>query len=505
MGQTTIHVACIDQRLTAISSPRIASGGKNENVIEFEFCPLWDGFSKTAIFYRDMDTVFHVALADNCCHIPSEVLADKGAVYFGVFGVKDDITRTSEVLRYQVVQGALTEGTEPADPTPELYEQILGQLSALNERLTHSPFEVTGGVVQVENYNGMPMNCVTRIEPVQEGGGDPSPDNVRSIKGFTGAKLARTGKNLINVPAKEQTGAGYVCNKYKLGVPILPGTYTFSCKHNITSGVGWWVRFENAAGEKIGDTGTLFKSSSGATIEITGIAVSISIYVNGAVSMSDIQLEAGSVATAYEPYQGEAFTAEFGQTVCAGEIDWNTGVLTVDRKLLTFTGNEVWAASSQTNAYYVGSVSNPNLGIYNILTANSGASHTHDCSHYKEARYATPMANNTVDIFAGTAGNTIRFRDDRCTSLDAWVTYVKDQYAAGTPVQVACVLTRPATIQLTPAQITAIQGTNYIWSDVGETTVSGRKDFLWLTEGLLQRIQTLEATLATLEAAALSE
>ena len=39
--------------------------------------------------------------------------------------------------------------------------------------------------------------CKCEFEPVQSGSGDPSPTNVRPISGWTGAKVSRTGKNII--------------------------------------------------------------------------------------------------------------------------------------------------------------------------------------------------------------------------------------------------------------------------------------------------------------------
>lgn len=143
MGKTLIRVDCVDQRLYYAAAPAVASGGKNENVIEFNFCHLWDGFAKTAIFYRSEDTVYHVAIPDDRCIIPHEVLAEEGVMYFGVFGVKDDITRTSEVMRYRVRKGAITEGVEPSDPTPDIYTQILSQYADLNTRVTR--LEAGGG------------------------------------------------------------------------------------------------------------------------------------------------------------------------------------------------------------------------------------------------------------------------------------------------------------------------------------------------------------------------
>ena len=125
LEKTVIRVTCVDQRLVVSSSPVIASGGINENRVVFDFCPLWDDFAKTAIFYRNKDRVYHALLVDNTCLIPWEVTASDGEMYFGVFGVKGDITRTSEIIKYKITAGAITEDTAPSDPTPDIYEQIL--------------------------------------------------------------------------------------------------------------------------------------------------------------------------------------------------------------------------------------------------------------------------------------------------------------------------------------------------------------------------------------------
>lgn len=131
MGKTLIQVECQDQRLTAVLTPTIASGGRNEDEIEFSFCPLWDGYEKTAIFYRDKENPYHVVVTDDRCIIPHEVLAEEGIMYFGVIGAKGDAIRTSEVIRYRVKLGALTEGTRPSDPTPDVYSQILQRAAEL--------------------------------------------------------------------------------------------------------------------------------------------------------------------------------------------------------------------------------------------------------------------------------------------------------------------------------------------------------------------------------------
>lgn len=142
MGKTLIHVDCVDQRLFVSSAPIIASGGRNEDEIEFNFCPLWDGFEKTAVFYRDKSAVYHAIVSENRCIIPHEVLADEGWIYFGVFGVKDDITRTSEIMKYHIIKGAITTGTNPSDPTPDIYSQYIKRINDLESRADQFSEEV---------------------------------------------------------------------------------------------------------------------------------------------------------------------------------------------------------------------------------------------------------------------------------------------------------------------------------------------------------------------------
>lgn len=123
---TIIKVKVNDQTLQITNMPKIASGGQNENEIQFEFCSLWDGFGKTAIFYRNENEVYNVVLdIEDKCFIPNEVLTDDGTFYFGVFGTKGKVRRTSEVLNYKVVQGSFILGQEPSEPTPDIYAQLM--------------------------------------------------------------------------------------------------------------------------------------------------------------------------------------------------------------------------------------------------------------------------------------------------------------------------------------------------------------------------------------------
>lgn len=130
-----IMVKCVDQNLLLTATPNIYSGDVNYDTVSFSFCERWDGFAKTAIFYRDKSEVYYQILdRDDKCTIPKEVLRERGTIYIGVFGNKEDQVVTSQVLTYRILDGAITEDLTPPDPTLDIYEQLL---SAYSDSLNH--------------------------------------------------------------------------------------------------------------------------------------------------------------------------------------------------------------------------------------------------------------------------------------------------------------------------------------------------------------------------------
>ena len=171
---TIIKLRCIDQVLTLEDTPLIASGGVQEDFISVEFCSKWAGLTKTAVFWRSEDEPYHVLLDKNdTCVIPPEVLTEEGRFYFGLFGVSSDgKQRTSEVMRYTVSKGAITSGTKPSDPTPDIYTQILAKYQdVLEKKLTAAdvgarpdtwmPTAADVGAVKHEYYGGDMNDLVT--------------------------------------------------------------------------------------------------------------------------------------------------------------------------------------------------------------------------------------------------------------------------------------------------------------------------------------------------------
>lgn len=131
---SVIRATVTDQVLKITEAPLVASGGQNEVKVTFTFCEKWEGFAKTATFYRDEDNVYHMVLDENnTCTVPWEVYYESGTFYFGVFGDKDDVRRTSSTARYRVKKGAVTDETMPSDPTPEVYDQIMSKLGEMEQ------------------------------------------------------------------------------------------------------------------------------------------------------------------------------------------------------------------------------------------------------------------------------------------------------------------------------------------------------------------------------------
>lgn len=181
MGTTLIKAKITDQTLEFTLKPMVASGGVNEDVIEFEFDKLWDGFDTVAVFYRSKRDVFHKKIIDNRCTVPSEVLRAQGVFYVGVMGVKNNVTRTTNVLRYELEHGAITVGVEPPEPTPSIYESILESVKSAEQLAQSVRDDADAG-----RFNGAPgAQGPKGDQGVQGPKGDPG---VQGLKGDPGEK-----------------------------------------------------------------------------------------------------------------------------------------------------------------------------------------------------------------------------------------------------------------------------------------------------------------------------
>ena len=247
---------------------------------------------------------------------------------------------------------------------PNVIRRWLGQDVSTERDYTASasgnPVETPPGTASFDSIQSV-------LLPVQAGSGDPSPDNIRPISGWTGAKLTRCGKNLLP-PAVEKTitnngvtftsdgQGGYTINGTATGgnagvvidlvKPITIGEVAPYCHLlNPVANPNISFSFIRPDGTQI----TWFTTSSVNRIrqiqELAGETISkINLYLGKDKTANNFTLTPmfciDDVPAAFAPYQGDTYAADFGQTVYGGTLDWLTGVLTVEWGLISSYAGE---------------------------------------------------------------------------------------------------------------------------------------------------------------------
>lgn len=154
MSYTQITARITDQSIQLVSIPTLASGSAGVLQVNCQFDSLWDGYGKTAVFYKDKEKVFHAPMVEDVATIPAEVLATEGRFYFGVFGVADN-TRTTEMAALDLKQGAITVPTDvPSEPTPDLYTLLLRNMGKV-EQLIKTERARVDQLVAMRNTDGL--------------------------------------------------------------------------------------------------------------------------------------------------------------------------------------------------------------------------------------------------------------------------------------------------------------------------------------------------------------
>lgn len=120
-----IRAKALNQNIAFTELPRIYSGDVNVDYVHFTFDEAWDGFTKTAVFYRDVKEPYFQIInsKDDSCVVPNEVLAESGKFYMGVVGTLDDKVLTSEVIAYEIGKGVMTPSVAP--PSTDIWLQLM--------------------------------------------------------------------------------------------------------------------------------------------------------------------------------------------------------------------------------------------------------------------------------------------------------------------------------------------------------------------------------------------
>ena len=349
-------------------------------------------------------------------------------------------------------------------------------VSAINEIASYTPVynnTASGSIATFDTSLALPLqDCTIAINAVQESG-TPTPSSPKAISGFTGANIKVAGKNLINIT---DCLNDYYVKSSDLSVSSIAGANVFYCdvpkntnlvltpdKSNRCVILGYKIRPTTIAGS-VGDE-LIVDSPVGITSRSfnTGDNQFLAIYVNrdSANKPTQIMLEVGTVASAYQAYNSTttaiSWQSEAG-TVYGGSLDVTSGVLTVTwtKKLMsTWT----WSYNNTDYSYgffYLSTNISDKASNFNIIC---------DCLQSNTIG-RNALSNNELGAWNNTGNiNRLCARADSITDLTAWNTFIADKY-------VAYELATPVTYQLTPTQISAIVGTNNVFTDTnGNTSV----------------------------------
>lgn len=445
------------------------------------------------------------------------VTAAQGTAVKAVYDAQSTATQAVQTAQTDAVSAVEKAGSKVLESIPEDYQTTVKKVEELKTEKAEiddttvgpdawssrhivdvlcPPLKETGNPVVCYPVSGYPLGCKVSWEPTQDGSGDPTPDNVRPIKGRDSVTVERCGENLLNIaPFTKLTNKGityeYVPDggihasgtaltsvdsptfpvwllppgKY-FGLELGPGISASIVVQR--SGKNLWLNAKGAFKILAGDVTKYWYAivSAGATVDKT-----VYPYI----------VPGTAAPTTYTPYTGQTATLTLPRTIYGGTVDTVTGEGQETWETVTLDGTEPWTQNtSVSNPYFIAPILH--LGVF-TLGSLMGI-----CT-------AFPL----VDINASTNNNgfngwntALYIRWASLSTVDALKSYLATQYAAGTPVQVCYKLKTPTSFTATGAQpIPALSGVNTVLTDADSATVTGRAD-------PIKRITDLEDAVASM-------
>lgn len=368
------------------------------------------------------------------------------------------------------------------------------------------PLEETGNPLQCYPVANYPLGVTASWEPTQEGSGEPSPDNVRPIKGRDSVTVERCGENLLNIaPFTKLTTQGVTYEYVANGGIHISGTALANAVSPVFS--IWYLPPGKYYGLDLGkgigfsivvqrNGKNVWLSTKGTFVILAGDAIVFwCLSVNSGTTIDETlypYIVPGTTApTTYAPYTGQTATITLPRTIYGGTVDAVTGEGQETWKTLTLDGTEKWEAQQTAIPGKFGftlrvpGIATPeNPGIKGDIVCNQYPAVTaNDTYRCKNGISIEAQENYYFRIYNDTyAGET----------ADEWKSYLAAQYAAGTPVQIAYKLAEPVPFTATGAQpISSLSGVNTLLTDADALTVTGRAD-------PIKRITDLEDAVASM-------
>lgn len=327
------------------------------------------------------------------------------------------------------------------------------------------------------------------IEAVQIGSGDPSPTNVRPISGWNSVGLVRTGKNLVDIA--DRTITSQYTSEY---FTLKKGTNTVSLfvKNNTTIVGTCYLRNRDNANVALIRISASMSSRISASFTLTD-DTDLRLVISGSSSgysydISQVQIEIGSTATAYEQYNGATINISWQDeagTVYGGTLDVKTGVLTVTYAMIDLGELEyTYKATGYNSKPFLAILPNAKLGATSATIVKAY------CTCFKQVA-ANALNSASIDkVFAihhyFSSYHELNIIDTDYTDTTSLKTAMQGQ-------KLAYELATPVTYQLTPTEIRSLLGVNNVWADCGSITeLKYTRDLNLCINDIIARIEALE-------------
>lgn len=315
--------------------------------------------------------------------------------------------------------------------------------------------------------------------------------NVCPISGYESVEVEGCGKNLFNIASEDAIVAvgydqSFYPNEYKnvtiskTETGIQSSSLNIDCSRAVLLGklpAGTYTVSADKGGSaysmRVATTETIQlpadktnisenPSANSHTFTATGeLYYWVHFYMasNITYNISNIQLEYGSTATTYEPYNPVTdLTIPLPETVYGGTLDVESGTLTVDKALVRIPGDWGW--------------SNPYTNIVLSRDLSDNYSGMICCSHYNTIEISGwPEANTAPDNSIGFYSGKIFIKD----SVHANSSQTFATYATNTIINCVLKLATPYTISLPPHQIKLLQGVNNLSTNAHSISLTYRK------------------------------
>lgn len=326
-----------------------------------------------------------------------------------------------------------------------------------------TPSEASGAIARFNT--DLTENLLSAVAEfsASQASGTPTPSTPIPIVGVDKVNVVCCGKNLIDWKISSTAKQVY----------LPSGTYTLSWNGTLASGL-WYIRGYDESGNLYTDKSYLglgaswtHSSSSHWNYATMNNPFSFTVPVgcsaiellrqneNGTISA---QLEEGSTATTYEPYNGTTALINLGGTYYGGEVDAVTGKITLTRKIVDM-GDLSWSYVSANNLF-----SSNVIADMEVLPWNTELQGKFLCECGKPKAPNTAWSN-LVDYEYGTLNGAIRFKDSNFTDpalFKANISGNKIMYPLATTVVVYASNT---------AEIPTIVGDNQVFADSGNIAV----------------------------------